>query len=90
MSSYWNTEDDDKIICPYCGEIYEPSYDYTYIGEKTVDCYTEDTETYTIRDLETKEELIKVYQALTELGESEKEPIPEIGFAAIEKRRNKD
>ena len=36
---------------------------------------------------ETKEELIKVYQALTELGESEKEPIPEVGFAAIEKRR---
>ena len=38
---------------------------------------------------ETKEELIKVYQALTELGESEKEPIPEVGFAAIGKRRNK-
>ena len=38
---------------------------------------------------ETKEELIRVYQALTELGEIEKEPIPEIGFAAIEKRRNK-
>ena len=38
---------------------------------------------------ETKEELIKVYQALTELGESEKEPIPEVGFAAIEKRRHK-
>ena len=38
---------------------------------------------------ETKEELIKVYQALTELGESEKEPIPEVGFAAIEKRRRK-
>ena len=37
---------------------------------------------------ETKEELIKVYQALTELGESEKEPIPEVGFDAIEKRRN--
>ena len=36
---------------------------------------------------ETKEELIKVYQALTELGESEKKPIPEVGFAAIEKRR---
>ena len=39
---------------------------------------------------ETKEELIKVYQALTELGESEKEPIPEVGFAAIEKRRQND
>jgi len=38
---------------------------------------------------ETKDELIKVYQALTELGESEKEPIPEVGFAAIEKRRHK-
>ena len=38
---------------------------------------------------ETREELIRVYQALTELGEVEKEPIPEVGFAAIEKRRNK-
>lgn len=24
MSSYWNYEDSDKIICPYCGEEYEP------------------------------------------------------------------
>ena len=47
MSCYWNTEDDDKIICPYCGEIYEPTYDETIIGDKIADCYTEDTETYT-------------------------------------------
>ena len=47
-----------------------------------------DIETHNARK-ETKEELIKVYQALTELGQIEKEPIPEIGFAAIEKRRNK-
>ena len=47
MSSYWNYEDSDKIICPYCGEEYEPSYEETYIGGKSVDCYTENTETYT-------------------------------------------
>lgn len=47
MSSYWNTEDDYDIICPYCGETYKPSYDETIIGDKIADCYTEDTETYT-------------------------------------------
>ena len=47
MSSYWNIEDDYNIICPYCGETYEPSYDETIIGDKIADCYTEDTETYT-------------------------------------------
>ena len=45
--SYWNYEDSDDIICPYCGEEYEPSYEDTYIGGISVDCYTEDTETYT-------------------------------------------
>lgn len=44
---YWNRENDTDIICPYCGEIYEPSYDDCYIGDKKADCYTEDTETYT-------------------------------------------
>ena len=24
-SSYWNYEDDENIICPYCGKEYEPS-----------------------------------------------------------------
>ena len=47
MSSYWNYEDSDKIICPYCGEQYEPSYEDTFIGGEPVNCYTEDTETYT-------------------------------------------
>ena len=46
-SSYWNYEDDENIICPYCGEEYEPSYEATYIGDDCVDCYTEDTNTYT-------------------------------------------
>lgn len=45
--SYWNWEDDSDIICPYCGEVYEPSYEETYIGDKIADCYTEDTEIYT-------------------------------------------
>ena len=44
---YWNTEDNESIICPYCGEVYEPSYEDTYIGNEAVDCYTEDTEEYT-------------------------------------------
>ena len=46
-SSYWNYEDDENIICPYCGKEYEPSYEDTYIGDDRVDCYTEDTNTYT-------------------------------------------
>lgn len=46
-SSYWNCEDDENIICPYCGEEYEPSYEDTYIGDESVDCYAEDTNTYT-------------------------------------------
>lgn len=46
-SSYWNEEDDENTICPYCGEEYEPSYEDTYIGNDCVNCYTEDTNTYT-------------------------------------------
>ena len=46
-SSYCNYEDDENIICPYCGKEYEPSYEDTYIGDKCVDCYTEDTNTFT-------------------------------------------
>lgn len=45
--SYWNYEDDENIICPYCGEEYEPSYEETCIGGDCVDCYTEDTNEYT-------------------------------------------
>ena len=26
-SSYWNEEDGENIICPYCGKEYEPSYE---------------------------------------------------------------
>lgn len=40
-NSYWNYEDDENIICHYCGEEYEPSYEDTYIGGEPVDCYTE-------------------------------------------------
>ena len=40
-------EDDESIICPYCGKEYEPSYEDTYIGNECVDCYTEDTHTFT-------------------------------------------
>ena len=44
--TYWNQEEDDKIICPYCGEEYEPSYEDLFINNEQVDCYTEDTEIY--------------------------------------------
>ena len=36
---------------------------------------------------ETKRELILVYEALTQLGEKQQEPLPEIGYVAIQKRR---
>lgn len=40
-NSYWNYEDDEKIIYPYCGKEYESTYEDTYIGGKPVNCYTE-------------------------------------------------
>lgn len=45
-NTFWNTEDETFIKCPYCGAEYEPSYEYTFIGGKNVNCYTEDTEEY--------------------------------------------
>ena len=39
---------------------------------------------------ETKRELIQVYEALTQLGEKQQEPLPEIGYAAIQKRREEE
>ena len=51
MSSFWNfVENSEKIICPYCGREYEPSYEDTYIGDECVDCYTEDENTYTCEE----------------------------------------
>ncbi len=38
---YWD-EDAEEIICPYCGEKYEPSYEDCYIGGEYVDCYSEE------------------------------------------------
>jgi len=35
---------------------------------------------------ETKKELSQVYEAMTQLGEKQREPLPEIGYAAIQKR----
>jgi hypothetical protein len=45
--SYYNTEDDSTIICPYCGESYEPTYEDTWIGDDCADCYTEEVQTFT-------------------------------------------
>ena len=42
--TYWNYEDSDVIICPYCGKRYEPSYEDTWIGNEPVDCYEETTQ----------------------------------------------
>ncbi len=42
MSDYYNTEYSEDIVCPYCGEVYEPSYEDTWIGDEYVDCYTEE------------------------------------------------
>ena len=39
---------------------------------------------------ETRNELTQVYEALTQLGEKQQEPIPEIGYAAIQKRRERE
>lgn len=40
---YFNTEDHDSIICPYCGQVYKPSlYGYAHIGSEQVDCYIDD------------------------------------------------
>ena len=36
---------DQNIVCTYCGETYEPTYDDTWIGGKKVDCYTDDSQT---------------------------------------------
>ena len=43
MSKEWysNWENDDVIVCPYCGKKYEPTYEETYIGGEDVDCYKE-------------------------------------------------
>lgn len=34
--------------------------------------------------------LIQVYEALTQLGEKQQEPLPEIGYAAIQKRKQQE
>ena len=39
---------------------------------------------------ETRKELSQVYEALTQLGENQQEPLPEIGYAAIQKRREEE
>ena len=33
---------DKNIVCPYCYEEYEPTYEDTWIGDEQVDCYTND------------------------------------------------
>ena len=51
MSSYGNSEIGSNIICPYCGKEYEPSYEDTWIGGDSVNCYEEgDQGTFTCDD----------------------------------------
>lgn len=48
----------------------------------------EESNSITKEEIEaTKEEIHQVYEALTELGEKKQEPLPEIGYSAIQKRR---
>ena len=54
IDSYWNTEDEDYIKCPYCGNTYEPSYEDTFIGHEQVDCFTEETREYVCDDCHKK------------------------------------
>lgn len=39
---------------------------------------------------ETRKELMRIYEALTQLGEKQQEPLPEIGYEAIRKRSEKN
>lgn len=43
MSKEWysNWEAGENIRCPYCGKEYEPSYEDTFIGGDSVECYEE-------------------------------------------------
>lgn len=60
---YWNEEDDDMIICPYCGMTVKPSYEDTFIGDTCVNCYTEgDVQTVTC-DACDKKFTIEPYQS---------------------------
>jgi hypothetical protein len=61
-NTFWNTEDEPFIKCPYCGEEYEPSYEDTWIGDERVNCYTEDTQ-FVVCDECGKKFSIRPYQA---------------------------
>ena len=80
--SYWNCEDDEKIICPYCRREYEPSYDETYIGGERVYCYTENEQMCTCDDCDKKFTLLPYqgrWEYITETidGEATDEEIEE-------------
>lgn len=62
MDSYWNEEDDENIICPYCGKEYEPTYEDTYIGDESIDCFTDDEQICTCDDCG-KKFTLRGYQA---------------------------
>ena len=49
-NTFWNEEDETFIKCPYCGAEYEPSYEDTWIGDKCVNCYTEETDFFVCDD----------------------------------------
>ena len=88
-NSYWNYEDDENIICPYCEQEYEPSYEETYIGEEPVDCYTEDTKTYTCDKCGKKFTMYGYqagwkYQTETIDGEATDEEVEEFAIEEIE------
>ena len=85
MSSFWNFEYDENIVCPYCGKEYEPSGEDTYISHDPVDCYTEDENTYTCEVCGKKfvmhGELLWRYETETIDGECTEEEAEEKGWA---------
>lgn len=71
--SYSNWECDDDIICPYCGNKWEPSYEETYIGNEPVECYKEEKQEFTCDECGKRFELRPVltweYETETIAGE---------------------
>ena len=60
---YWNEEDADIIICPYCCTAAKPSYEETYIGGVYVDCFAEGTVQTVTCDYCGKKFTIEPYQS---------------------------
>jgi hypothetical protein len=77
-NSYGNSEIGSSIICPYCGKEYEPSYEDTFIGGDSVNCYEEGNQgTFTCDDCGKRFKLYSTfrweYETETIVGEMSEE-----------------